>query len=156
MIMVRRERFTMEHIGYSYSYLDAYHSSAAYQEVVSTEVLVEGRSWETRLLTAYDTFQRLALAVEMVVVDQRHHGDTTSHTRWLWSRVEAGVVGVLGHLHSELETRGAIIQAPLTRATIPSTIRCEGNAVVRERRDFVLLRHVLQVSSFFGEQLKMP
>ena len=110
-----------------------------------------------RVVNAYDTFQRIALVLEVVKADLEYHNDGTDGVRQLWRMVEDQVEGVLVNLFIELETRG--IDGPtLSMAVLPPSLRCEQSrqeqsSVTRNHRDFVILRHVLHAASIFSSAL---
>merc|ERR1712037_653538 len=103
---------------------------------------------------AYDTFQRIALGLEVVRTDLEHHEDGSENVNQLWRRVEVQVQEVLVNLLTELEVRGST-SATLTMAALPQSLRCEVHEVVRNQRDFIILRHVLHAASYFTTTLNI-
>ena len=133
-------------------YKDAVHASSSFEAILPTEALTETHDWEMRVANAYDTFQRIALVLEVVKGDLEHHEDGTEGMRQLWRRVEGQVEGVLVSLLTELEMQGT--SGPTLGMTVlPPSLRCEQHSVRRNHRDFIVLRHVLHAASFFGVAL---
>merc|ERR1712037_1019894 len=58
------------------------------------------------------------------------------------------------NLLTELEVRGST-SATLTMAALPPSLRCEVQEVVRNQRDFIILRHVLHAASYFTTTLNI-
>jgi len=156
MITVRREGFCQDSLGQTFDYLDAYHSSSSYEAILPAQALAltEANDWQTKVAVAYDTFQRIALGLEVVRTDLEHHEDGSENVNQLWRRVEVQVQGVLVNLLTELEVRGST-SATLTMAALPPSLRCEVQEVVRNQRDFIILRHVLHAASYFTTTLNI-
>ena len=156
MITVRREGFCQDSLGQTFDYLDAYHSSSSYEAILPAQALAltEATDWQTKVAVAYDTFQRIALGLEVVRTDLEHHEDGSENVNQLWRRVEVQVQGVLVNLLTELEVRGST-SATLTMAALPPSLRCEVQEVVRNQRDFIILRHVLHAASYFTTTLNI-
>ena len=154
MITVRREGFCQDSLGQTFAYLDAYHSSSSYEAILPAQALTltKANDWQTKVTVAYDTFQRIALGLEVVRADLEHHEDGSENVKQLWRRVEMQVQGVLVNLLTELEVRGST-SATLTMAALPPSLRCEAQGVRRNQRDFIILRHVLHAASFFTTAL---
>ena len=104
--------------------------------------------------SAYTTFQRVALALEVGRVDMEHHGDAHPRTLSLWAALERRVRRVLELVHSHLVVGGREEQEVLTREEVPQWLRCVGHSVGRDTRDFIILRHLLQASNFFSQQFR--
>ena len=154
LITVRRESFCQDMLGFTFSYMDAIHASSSYQAIVPAEALAETDDWEMRVANAYDTFQRIALVLEVVKDDLEYHEEGTDGMRQLWRRVEGQVEGVLVSLLTELEMQGT--SGPTLGMTVlPPSLRCEQHSVRRNHRDFIVLRHVLHAASFFGVALNL-
>jgi len=156
MITVRREGFCQDSLGQTFAYLDAYHSSSSYEAILPAQALAltEANDWQTKVAVAYDTFQRIALGLEVVRTDLEHHEDGSESVNQLWRRVEVQVQGVLVNLLTELEVSGST-SATLTMAALPPSLRCEAHGVRRNQRDFVILRHVLHAASYFTTTLNI-
>lgn len=156
MITVRREGFCQDSLGQTFAYLDAYHSSSSYEAILPAQALAltEANDWQTKVAVAYDTFQRIALGLEVVRSDLEHHEDGSESVNQLWRRVEVQVQGVLVNLLTELDARG-LTSAILTMAALPPSLRCEAHGVRRNQRDFVILRHVLHAASYFTTTLNI-
>jgi len=154
MITVRREGFCQDSLGKTFAYLDAYHSSSSYEAILPAQALTltEANDWQTKVAVAYDTFQRIALGLEVVRTDLEHHEDGSERVNQLWRRVEVQVQGVLVNLLTEMEVRGST-SATLTMSALPPSLRCEPHGVMRNQRDFIILRHVLHAASYFTTTL---
>ena len=86
MITVRREGFCQDSLGQTFAYLDAYHSSSSYEAILPAQALAltEANDWQTKVAVAYDTFQRIALGLEVVRTDLEHHEDGSESVNQLW------------------------------------------------------------------------
>ena len=155
-ITVRREGFCQDSLRQTFAYLDACHASSSYEAILPAQALTltEATDWQTKVAVAYDTFQRIALGLEVVRTDLEHHEDGSESVNQLWRRVEVQVQGVLVNLLTELEVRGSS-SATLTMAALPPSLRCEAQGVRRSQRDFIILRHVLHAASYFTTTLKI-
>ena len=154
MITVRRESFCQDTLGRTFPYQDACYSSSSFEAILpaQTLTLTEANDWQTKVAVAYDTFQRIALGLEVVRTDLEHHEDGSDSTNQLWRRVEMQLQGVLVNLLTELEVRGST-SSTLTMAALPPSLRCEQHGVMRNQRDFIILRHVLHAASYFTTTL---
>ena len=155
-IRLRQESFCQEIFQRDCSYLDAFHASFSYEEIVPVEVLIETENWEVTVANAYDTFQRIALALEVVKEDLVYHEGmgmkVSAGMKRLLRIVEGQMEGVLVSLLTELEMKG--ISGPtLSMTVLPPSIRCLDHSVMGNHRDFVILRHVLHAASFFSVTL---
>jgi len=155
MITVRREGFCQDSLGQTFAYLDAYHSSSSYEAILPAQALTltKANDWQTKVTVAYDTFQRIALGLEVVRADLEHHEDGSENVKQLWRRVEMQVQGVLVNLLTEMEVSLGSNSPTLTMAALPPSLRCEAHSVRRNQRDFIILRHVLHAASFFTTTL---
>ena len=133
-------------------YKDAVHALSSYEAILPTEALTETHDWEMRVANAYDTFQRIALVLEVVKGDLENYEDGTEGMRQLWRRLEDQVEGVLVNLLTELEMRE--VNGPtLSMTVLPPSLRCLPDSVMRNDRDFIVLRDVLRAASFFSVAL---
>ena len=133
-------------------YKDAVHALSSYEAILPTEALTETHGWEMRVANAYDAFQRIALVLEVVKGDLEHYEDGTEGMRQLWRRLEDQVEGVLVNLLTELEMRE--VNGPtLSMTVLPPSLRCLPDSVMRNDRDFIVLRDVLHAASFFSVAL---
>jgi len=157
MITVRREGFCQDSLGQTFAYLDAYHSSSSYEAILPAQALTltKANDWQTKVAVAYDTFQRIALGLEVVRTDLEHHEDGSEKVKQLWRRVEVQVQGVLVNLLTEMEVSLGTSLPTLTMAALPPSLRCEAHSVRRNQRDFIILRHVLHAASFFTTTLNI-
>ena len=138
-------------------YLDAMYSTSSIDGVPPPQAPTETDDWEMRVANAYDTFQRIALVLEVVKADLEFHGDGTERVKQLWRMLEGQVEGVLVNLFIELEMRG-MNEPTLSMAVLPPSLRCEQSrqeksSLTKNRRDFVVLRHVLHAASIFSDAL---
>ena len=168
MITVRRESFCNDTLNRTFGYLDACYSSYSYEAILLAQALTltEANDWQTKVAVAYDTFQRIALGLEVVRTDLEHHEDGSESVNQLWRRVEMQVHGVLINLLTDLEVKGWT-SSTLTMAALPPSLRCftqtqsdsdsesESHGVWRNQRDFVILRHVLHAANYFTTTLNI-
>ena len=117
---MRKEGFCQDSLGKTFAYLDACHASSSYEAILPAQVLTltEVTDWQTKVAVAYDTFQRIALGLEVVRTDLEHHEDGSESVNQLWRRVEVQVQGVLVNLLTEMEVRG-LTSATLTNGESP-------------------------------------
>ena len=108
-------------------------------------VSATARSSSDDLSRAYEVFQRLALALEVVRLDMDHHEDMTLRTRNLWHRLEAKVDSLLKLLHVGLGGEGSLVG----RRVLPTGFTCVQESVTRDFRDFLVLRHILESVEFY-------
>ena len=149
MITVRREGFCRDMFGDNCLYKDAVHALSSYEAILPTEALTETHDWEMKVTNAYDAFQRIALVLEVVKGDLENYEDGTEGMRQLWRRLEDQVEGVLVNLLTELEMRE--VNGPtLSMTVLPLNLRCMPDSVMRNDRDFIVLRDVLRAASFFS------
>ena len=148
----RKNRFTRDELQTTYSYQDEAFATLSYEWVVPRGALVANGEWESMVSSAYSTFQRLALALEVARVDMEHHGDARPRTVSLWASLDRRVRRVLELVHSELRAGGREEQGVVAREEVPQWLRCVQHSVGRDTRDFIILRHVLQASNFFSQQ----
>ena len=155
MIENKKERFARDEMDTTFSYLDQAHSHNFYDAVLPLGALAPQRDRVEELKLAYDTFQRLAILVEVVKADISHHRDASRGTQHLWQLVERGLVRVLEQVCMELRaSMGEQLPLPLTREVVPGWLRCMAHSVERDTRDFIVLRDTLQAAIFFHKQLE--
>ena len=156
---MRREGFCQDTLGQTFPYLDACYSSSSYEAILPAQALTlttKTTDWQTKVAVAYDTFQRIGLGLEVVRTDLEHHGDGSERVNQLWRRVEVQVQGVLINLLTEMEVTGSSTSsATLNMAALPPSLRCEQHGVMRNQRDFIILRHVLHAVSYFTTTLNI-
>lgn len=95
----------------------------------------------------YSIFQKLYIASEMVNTDFHHHNIQSDNTRRVWSLINSLLSNVVKNVYIEVLHQpqyGSSLPAPVTRAFIPSRVRCMRDAAFRDIRDFALLRHIHQ------------
>ena len=153
MIENKKERFARDEMDTTYSYLDQAHSHISYEAVLPRGALAPQQDRVEEMKLAYDTFQRLAILVEVVKADISHHRDASRGTQHLWQLVERGVMRVLEQVYMELSTI-TVLPLPLTREVVPDWLRCMDHSVERDTRDFIVLRDTLQAANFFHRQLE--
>ena len=102
-------------------------------------------------LAAYSLFQRLALSIEVVTTDLRHHQHSV-HKMWRLS--SHTVASILRSIYTELVMKRVEIPEPLTRNVLPDTMRCLPFSAYRDTRDFLVLRHTLQAAEIYSKLLE--
>ena len=155
MIENKKERFARDEMDKTFSYLVQAHSHISYDAVLPRGALAPQQDRVGELKLAYDTFQRLAILVEVVKADISHHRDASRATQHLWQLVERGLMSVLEQVCMELRaTVGEHLPLPLTREVVPDWLRCMAHSVERDTRDFIVLRDTLQAAIFFNRRLE--
>ena len=139
----KRESFAWDELRRHYSYYDLAMKTVRFEFMVSTIQLTHPED----ISMAYNLFQRAALALEVVRVDMDHHEDMTVRTSIMWRQVEDIVGGILEHLHVALAGQGDV----LARDVFPQEFRCVKDSVSRDFRDFLVLRHILEIATFFSK-----
>ena len=97
-------------------------------------------------LEAYSIFQRLALAIEVVTTDLKHHKHSTHR---MWRSSSHTVSSILRDIFTELVIRDVNIPVPLPRDVIPYNMRCLVFSTYRDTRDFIVLRHLMEAAEFY-------
>ena len=141
LIDAKKNRFTRDELRHSYNYCDLALKTMKYDFLVSSTNTASPND----LSGAYNLFQRLALAVEVVRLDIHHHEDVTVHTRHLWHRIEAKIDDLLKLLYVVLGGEGEIIG----RHVLPLDFTCVHESVSRDYRDFLVLRHILEAANLY-------
>ena len=141
LIHDKKNEFTRDELRRSYNYYDLALKTMSYDFLVSATASTSSDD----LSRAYEVFQRLALALEVVRMDMDHHEDMTLRTRNLWHRVEAKVDSLLKLLHVGLGGEGGLVG----RQVLPTDFTCVQESVSRDFRDFLVLRHILESVEFY-------
>ena len=148
----KKERFARETMGTSFSQWEQTNSHISYEAILPSQALIPKSNRRAELISAYDTFQRLAILVEVAKADNSLYGYATRGTRHLWQLVERGLVRVLEQISLQL-SMSMVVPLPLTRRVVPEWLRCMAHSVQMDTRDFVVLRETLRAATFFHEQL---
>ena len=148
----KKERFAMETMGTSFSQWEQTNSHISYEAILQSGALIPKSNRRAELISAYDTFQRLAILVEVVKADNSLYGYATRGTRHLWQLVERGLVRVLEQISLQL-SMSMVVPLPLTRRVVPEWLRCMAHSVQRDTRDLVVLRETWRAATFFRRQL---
>ena len=141
LIQVEKNRFTRDELRRSYNYFDLALKTMNYNFLA----FPPNSTSPNDLSGAYNLFQRLALAVEVVRLDMDHHEDMTVHTRNLWHRIETKIDNLLKLFYMVLGWEGEIIG----RHVLPKDFRCVNESVSRDYRDFLVLRHILKAANLY-------
>ena len=141
LIQVEKNRFTRDELRRSYNYFDLALKTMNYDFLA----FPPNSTSPNDLSGAYNLFQRLALAVEVVRLDMDHHEDMTVHTRHLWHRIETKIDDLLKLFYVVLGWEGEIIG----RHVLPKDFRCVNESVSRDYRDFLVLRHILKAANLY-------
>ena len=148
----KKERFARETMGTSFSQWEQTNSHISYEAILPSQALIPKSNRRAELISAYDTFQRLAILVEVAKADNSLYGYATRGTRHLWQLVERGLVRVLEQISLQL-SMSLVVPIPLTRRVVPEWLRCIAHSVQRDTRDFVVLRETWRAATFFRRQL---
>lgn len=138
----KKNEFTRDELRRSYNYYDLALKTMNYDYLVSS---THTSTNPDNLSGAYNLFQRLALALEVVRLDMDHHEDMTVRTRDLWRRLEAKIDDLLKLFYVGLGGEGELVD----RHVLPREFWCVEESVSRDFRDFLVLRHVLQVANLY-------
>ena len=143
LIDQKKDSFAWDELRRHYSYYDRAMDTLRYEFMVSTTHLTDPED----ISMAYNLFQRVALALEVVRLDMDHFEDMTVRTSVMWRLVEDIVDGILEHLHVALAGKGDV----LARDVFPEEFRCVKDSVSRDFRDFQILRHILEIATFYSK-----
>jgi hypothetical protein len=118
------------------------------------------------LLEAYDLFQRLEIAAEIVLGDlraapsaavpagQSHSSAISFRPRHMWSLLRREIQKVVQNLYTELKIRQLAVPPTLARAIISQQIRCVQHSAYRDVRDFVIFRSIRQTVHYFFQRFE--
>ena len=148
----KKERFVLETMGTSFSQWEQTNSHISYEAILPSQALIPKSNRRAELISAYNTFQRLAILVEVVKADNSLYGYATRGTRHLWQLVERSLVRVLEQISLQL-SMSMVVPLPLTRRVVPEWLRCMAHSVQRDTRDLVVLRETWRAATFFHKQL---
>ena len=144
----------------SYEDLESQLGNLYYPEVIprDSQILMSDASTVSRnrsMLEAYSIFQRLALALEIVIVDLNHNIDHSDRraTKRMWRRSSLTVTNILKNIYADLVMKGLDIPEPIHRETIPNNLRCLQFTAFRDTRDFIILRHLKDAANYYSELL---
>ena len=76
----KKDNFALDELRRSFRYYDMALRTISFEYLVSVTSLADSED----VLMAYEIFQRVALAVDVVRVDMDHHEDKTVRTSVLW------------------------------------------------------------------------
>ena len=141
LIHEKKNEFTRDELRRSYNYYDLALKTMKYDYLVSSTRTTSPND----LSGAYNLFQRLALALEVVRLDFDHHEDMTIRTRDLWHRLDTKIDDLLKLFYVALGGEGEIVG----RQVLPDDFRCVDESVSRDFRDFLVLRHILEVANMY-------
>ena len=116
----------------------------------------DGDGGEDDVSRSYSQFQKLHISSEMVLADLRHYTNRHWEPRsgrevvQLWSSIHLLLGSVLKQLYIQLVHTHARPAPPLARQLVPARVRCVPSTAHRDTRDFVILRHILAVSSHYS------
>ena len=148
----KKERFARETMGTSFSQWEQTNSHISSEAILPSQALIPKSNRRAELISAYNTFQRLAILVEVVKADNSLYGYATRGTRHLWQLVERSLVRVLEQISLQL-SMSMVVPLPLTRRVVPEWLRCMAHSVQRDTRDLVVLRETWRAATFFHKQL---
>ena len=116
----------------------------------------DGEGGEDDFSRSYSQFQKLHISSEMVLADLRHYTNRHWEPRsgrevvQLWSSIHLLLGSVLKQLYIQLVHTHTTPAPPLARQLVPARVRCVPSTAHRDTRDFVILRHILAVSSHYS------
>ena len=116
-------------------------------------------------MDAYDLFQRLEIAAELVLGDlpstpststtTAHAGQSESfRPRHMWNMLRREIQKVVQNLYTELRSRGLLVAPPLSRNIISEEVRCVQHSAYRDIRDFVIFRSIRQVVYYYFDRFQ--
>ena len=142
LINSKKDIFTWDELRRNYEYYNLALQTVRYDFLVPRSL----QSHADNVNDAYDVFQRLAMAVEVVRLDLMQHGDMTVRTPHLWRQIDLLLEDILELLYIALTGNRDI----LARDVLPADFRCVHHSVSRDIRDFLVLRHTLEAATFFS------
>ena len=107
-------------------------------------------SYADVLHDAYDIFQRLEMALELI---QRGSADfqlTSFSTGNMWALFRREIQKIIQSLLSEMLNKEVSPPAPLTRGVISENIRCMEHSVYRDIRNFIIFRTINTSAHFYS------
>jgi len=151
-----KDKFTEDVFGDSFEQINEELGDLHYSEVIpeESEVLADNgnvKIGDKSFLEAYSIFQRLAIALEVIINDEAEKKSISSK---MWRASNRMVKVILMNLYTELYNRGVDIPAPLPRRTLPETILCLQSEAYKDVRDFLIMRHLQTASQFYLQMLK--
>ena len=141
LINGKKDVFTWDELRRTYHYYDLSLQTVRYDFLVPRILLTDADD----MLMAYDVFQRLASAVEVVRLDMIQHGDMTVRTAHLWQKIDLLLTDILELLYITSAGQGDL----LARDVLPLDFRCVRDSVSRDIRDFLVMRHTFEVALFY-------
>ena len=151
-----KDKYSQAVFGDSFDQLNEELGELHYPEVIpeESEVITHNENvkvGEKSFLEAYSIFQRLAIALEVILSDEAEKKSISSK---MWRASNRMVNTILTNLYTELLTQGVDIPAPLPRNTLPQTVLCLQSDAYKDVRDFVILRHLRIASDFYSKMLQ--
>ena len=143
LIHEKKDSFTWDELRRHYAYYDLAMKTVRTEFLDTSTHLTDPAD----ISMAYNLFQRAALALEVVRVDMDHHADMTVRTSIMWRQVEDIIDGILEHLYIASAGQGDI----LGRDAFSQEFRCVQESVSRDFRDFLILRDILEITTFFSK-----
>jgi len=121
--------------------LDKYLKHYGYNDIFSAEYFTA--PGESSLFSqAYEKFQLLYLAIEVVKNDHRHH-EVALDIKVFWDDISELLLSITKNTYTELVMQGAEPSSELGGSRIPGYLSCLEHSAYRDTRDFVILRHLL-------------
>ena len=117
----------LESVGYNDLFNSNYHTAPGQSSLFSQ---------------AYEKFQVLYLATEVVNNDLVHH-DVDFEIIRLWTDISNLLLDIIKNIYTEVVIQEAKPSSPLARSRIPRSLKCIEHSAYRDTRDFVILRHLL-------------
>jgi len=141
IIQEMKDDFTRETLNKPYNKIDFEESEKHYSE------LSVNNFGEDDVSNAYSLFQKLHIASEIVLIDLMNmnvHKANGDHL-YLWTNIKNYSLSIIKQLHIEMKINKKSISL-LPRSELPDTIRCVRDSSTRDKRNFFILRHMLEAS----------
>jgi len=124
----------------------------SYEDIVpSSSLMVNDRelSYADVLLDAYDIFQRLEMALELIQHGSADFPLTSFGARNMWSLFRREIQKILQNLLTEMMYRDVSAPVPLTRGVISENVRCMDHSIYQDIRNFIIFRSIKQSAHFY-------
>ena len=125
----------------------------SYEDIIpNSSLMVNDRelSYADVLLDAYDIFQRLEMALELIQHGSADFPLTSFGARNMWSLFRREIQKILQNLLTEMMYRDVSAPVPLTRGVISENVRCMDHSIYQDIRNFIIFRSIKQSAHFYS------
>lgn len=102
-------------------------------------------------LTAYSTFQKMSVGLELVTKDLQHNNEYPEKLGRFWRLAQLTSNRIVESVFVFLRSSGVSVsgQARVARSVVPRRIRCLRQESRRDVRDWVILKSALAAANFY-------